>query len=102
MSQWGAASPLAAATETTTTATTTPAVGYGADDWTGLGYLNEGVFGSIDGRTRSTSGSTVWRTVTTGEYGGVLTPQSALDDGIQRLEHCTETSEPDKVNDSLS
>ncbi|KAJ2325446.1 hypothetical protein IWW51_002785, partial [Coemansia sp. RSA 2702] len=77
----------------TATATTTPAVGFGADDWSAMDYLNEGVFGSIDGRTRSTSGSTVWRAATHAD--------APYDIGLP-LENCTESSEPDKVNDCLS
>ncbi|KAJ2617072.1 hypothetical protein H4S08_000493 [Coemansia sp. RSA 1365] len=106
----------------TATATTTPAAGYGAEDWTSLNYLNEGMFGSVDSRTRSTSGSTVWRSGTTGPGNSELLSSAStfpvdqdagmrghgmymhgvLDEGIVRLENCTESSEPDKVNDCLS
>ncbi|KAI9473341.1 hypothetical protein LPJ78_004685 [Coemansia sp. RSA 989] len=77
----------------TATATTTPAVGFEMEDWSAINYLNEGVFGSIDGRTRSTSGSTVWRSA--------HADASPYDIGLP-LENCTEMSEPDKVNDCLS
>ncbi|KAI9505920.1 Rapamycin-insensitive companion of mTOR, N-term-domain-containing protein [Coemansia spiralis] len=139
-----AAEAVAAVTATATTAaatTTTPAttvVAAGADtiagmeDWASLDYLSEGVFGSIDGRARSTSGSTIYRTGTgihTGSsdfassatsypfdsYGSTGVDQRlrggsapyiqtgfAQEDCIVRLENCSESSEPDKVDECLS
>ncbi|KAJ2556875.1 hypothetical protein EV175_001706 [Coemansia sp. RSA 1933] len=43
----------------------------GLEEWSGLDYINEGVFGSIDGRKRSTSGSTFRAGLRTGVGGGL-------------------------------
>ncbi|KAJ2152502.1 hypothetical protein J3F82_002637, partial [Coemansia sp. RSA 637] len=48
----GSATKTDTTTPATATFTMTPAVGFGDEDWAAIGYLNEGVFGSIDGRTR--------------------------------------------------
>ncbi|KAJ2161949.1 hypothetical protein GGF46_001045 [Coemansia sp. RSA 552] len=92
-----------ATTPATATATTTPAVNTaGFDtDWAAMDYLNEGVFGSIDGRTRSTSGSTVYRHTRLNSSSISSFPNSQSDTGL-RLEHCTESSEPDKVDECLT
>ncbi|KAJ2506728.1 hypothetical protein GGI11_006572, partial [Coemansia sp. RSA 2049] len=103
----------------------------GLEEWGGLDYLNEGVFGSIDGRMRSTSGSTCrtggggggrgTRTANNSDvsstavatndepwrYRGGSAPYMQTDfahenNSITRLRNCTESSEPDKAYECLS
>ncbi|KAJ1730099.1 hypothetical protein LPJ72_004632 [Coemansia sp. Benny D160-2] len=103
----------------------------GLEEWGGLDYLNEGVFGSIDGRMRSTSGSTCrtggggggrgTRTANNSDvsstavatndepwrYRGGSAPYMQTDfahenSSITRLRNCTESSEPDKAYECLS
>ncbi|KAJ2786476.1 hypothetical protein GGI15_001505 [Coemansia interrupta] len=83
----------------------------GAVDWATTDYFSGGVFGSIDGRARSTSGgSTVWRSgrpATGSGASGVsghstLTPShSPSSDLAQRLAQCTASTDAQEVSDTL-
>ncbi|KAJ1663877.1 hypothetical protein IW140_004554 [Coemansia sp. RSA 1813] len=104
----------------------------GLEEWSGLDYINEGVFGSIDGRMRSTSGSTCRTGGRVGAGNGMRSANNSdvsstavatstdlwryrggsapyiqtdfahEDSAIARLRNCSESSEPDKVHECLS
>ncbi|KAJ2395763.1 hypothetical protein GGI05_001430 [Coemansia sp. RSA 2603] len=88
----------------------------GVADWATTDYFRGGVFGSIDGRARSTSGgSTVWRSVAGGSgrpatssgsgasEHSTLTPSlSPSSDLAQRLAQCTASTDAQEVDDNLN
>ncbi|KAJ1723395.1 hypothetical protein LPJ53_002259 [Coemansia erecta] len=91
----------------------------GVADWATTDYFSGGVFGSTDGRARSTSGgSTVWRSVAGGGLGrpvtssgsgsgasehSTLTPShSPSSDLAQRLAQCTASTDAQEVDDNLN
>ncbi|ORX69190.1 hypothetical protein DL89DRAFT_268207 [Linderina pennispora] len=83
-----------------------------AEDWARLMNANEGVFGSVpqtlDGRARSTSGSNAMRSgdMSPSPVAPKLVSQTndwpMADNWATRLANCNETTEPGKVNESLS
>ncbi|KAJ2701780.1 hypothetical protein FB645_004539 [Coemansia sp. IMI 203386] len=96
----------------------TDAIDKQVQEWATMDFLSEGVFGSIDGRTRSTSGSTVWRTagagrpatsasseLSAGSYPfdrSVNTIAEPPLDPLARLAACNESSDASEVDECLS
>ncbi|KAI7824489.1 Rapamycin-insensitive companion of mTOR, N-term-domain-containing protein [Kickxella alabastrina] len=75
----------------------------GVENWADMEFLNERVFGSIDGRARSTSGSPIWLTAPNGSISQPMTPSPYAANNWQgRLARCTESSDPGEVEDCLA
>ncbi|KAJ2720271.1 hypothetical protein GGI07_004709 [Coemansia sp. Benny D115] len=83
------------------------------EEWANMDFLSEGVFGSADGRNRSISNSTAWRSTpprpmtsaSSSDLSSATFPlplsQTPINDPIQRIALCTESTDPNEVEDGL-